>query len=142
MTVYNKLSTKIEEHIHEEPTPVRKRCLNALDSLFSIFVVTPLVVGNWRGTWHLVEIHYREILPFWKAFILSSILMIIFTYYRQSLVDNIIHKPRHIKSAKKTVGRHLLNRIYHYVFNASCITFWLSIWAIVPMYIGKDFGDH
>ncbi len=142
MTVYNKLSVKIEEHIHKEPTPTRKRWLNALDSLLSIFIVTPLVVGNWRGTWHLVEIHYKEYLPFWEAFILSTIFMLICTHYRQSLVDEIIHKPRHIKSFKKTFGRHVLNRIYHYIFNVSCITFWLSIWAIVPMYIGKNSRYH
>lgn len=134
MTVYNELSSVDEYGSYEKK---KKRFLNFVDSLFACFVATPLVVGAFRGTWHLVEIHYHEYCPFWQTFFTVSAILVTFTFFRRPFMDVVIEKQRHIKSFRKTAVRVILVRTYHYIFAVSCISFWLHLWDIVPRFIGK-----
>lgn len=139
MTVYSELSVKIEPE--KLFTKKEKRILNILDWFIANFVVASLVVGLFRGTWHLVAIHYEKYFPFWETFILINVILFTFTYYRKELHEKVVENQRNLKSFWKMLGRECLVRIYHYLFAVCGITFWARIWEIVPRYIGKFYND-
>ncbi len=135
MTVYCELSEKIEPE--EMFSRKEKRILNVLDFFIANLVVAPLVVGVFRGTWHLVAIHYEKYCPYWEVFILISVIKIIFTYYRKDLQREVIEKRKDLKGFWNLLGREIILRIYHWIFAVCCITFWVRIWDMVPRYVGK-----
>lgn len=49
----------------------KRKILSTLDILISVFIVTPLVVACWRGTWQLLDI-YADYFPPWETFIIGK----------------------------------------------------------------------
>lgn len=134
MTVYSELSTADDFEIKRKR---KKRFLNVADSLIALFVVTPLVVGAFRGTWNLVEFRYREYFPYWQTLCTAIGVLLIFTYLRRTFMDVVIEKHKYEKSFRKTAVRVFLVRIYHYIFAVCSISYWLHMWDIIPRAIGK-----
>ncbi|CRK94389.1 CLUMA_CG007896, isoform B [Clunio marinus] len=109
---------------------IKKKFLNILDSLISLFVISPLVVGFWRGLWSNIEnydLHYG-IFPIWQSFVVSLTVVILIYYCRPTLNVMIENK----KNFKK-INRRVTYRIFQYIFALSCIMVWRCTWEIVPI---------
>lgn len=132
----NKMSKVEETYVFhkQQPRAKHKRFLNISDSLFSIFIVGPLVVSFWRGIWNYMD-EYEEYYPGWSTFLLGNIMHCIFALAREYFVDKIQNS-----SSKKTIHRrifrNLILRIYTYVFAISIVIHWRGGWLIYDQKMG------
>lgn len=135
--IYSELSvTDDYEKLKKQPSKRKKQFLHVCDSFVSIFIVGPLVVGVWRGTWNLI-IYYGDYFPLWSSLIASLSCMVILNYFRRDLHDQCIEKQKTTKSFSKTIKRVLITRIYHYFFHFCSIMTWRCTWDIVPAIWGE-----
>ncbi|XP_031335024.1 uncharacterized protein LOC116164911 isoform X2 [Photinus pyralis] len=100
----------------------KKQVLSVLDTVIALYVVTPLTIAHWRGTWELVE-RNRGSFPIWQVFLFASSMYLIFTVARQSFEDiagcsgkNLPHK----------VILFLSRRLYTYAFACCSVLHWNS----------------
>lgn len=135
--IYEELTTKIEK-----PKKHKKRILNFTDSCFSLFVVSPLVVGFWKGLWNNI-IHYDEvygIFPVWQCLIISYFFSSS-VYYARDYLEKFIIKgsDNQVDSVyTRSFKRAIIYRIYHYFFAFSSVMIWRCIWDIIPMFAGES----
>lgn len=106
--------------------PNKKLALNTFDSIISVFIVAPLIVGCWRGTWLLLDI-YIHLFPVWETLtfsltIITSMLMI------RYVLDDLTKESK--KNIKTSIISKILRRIYIYFFFWLCIMQWRGIWVI------------
>jgi hypothetical protein len=136
--VYQELSPKAQDHKKK----VRKRMLNVLDSCISLFVVSPLVVGFWKGLWNNINRYDEEyrIFPLWKWLSISYCVMTFIYYARDYLNDLIMSgSDSHVESIYlKGLRRAVIYRVYHYVFAFSSIMIWRCLWEVVPYFWGES----
>lgn len=116
---------------------VKKRTLNWVDSVIAVFLIGPLVVGFWRGTWNLMGIYeqnHPNALPKWESFFFSVLLLFSFSLLRDAFID-------YFKKKKETllwrVFSHVLRKLYTYVFAITCIMHWHSTWEIGNKYFSE-----
>ncbi|CAO1362669.1 unnamed protein product [Diamesa tonsa] len=135
--IYSELSVTTDyEKLKKEPSKRKKQFYHLCDSLVSIFIIGPLVVGVWRGTWNLIN-YYGEYFPLWSSLSVSLSCMVLLNYFRRDFHDKFIELPKHNKSFGKTVKRLVIMRTYHYIFHFCSIMTWRCIWDIVPSIWGK-----
>lgn len=105
---------KIEDEPHTltyscimAPNRCTKRLLNISDTVISLVIVTPLVVGYWFGTWAFMDNH-AEYFPPVPTLIFGSVwnLMVVLSRH------HVHEKMKTPEKAEKT----LFGRIYKYVF--------------------------
>ncbi|XP_070498973.1 uncharacterized protein [Chironomus tepperi] len=135
--IYQELTTK-----HEEKEKRKKRFLNFLDCCISLFIVSPLVVGFWKGLWNNINYYHEvyNIFPIWESLIICYILSSSIYYARDHLESFIITgNDNKVKSIYlKGLRRTIIYRIYHYIFAFSSIMIWRCIWEIIPIYAGPE----
>ena len=135
--IYQELTTK-----HAEKEKRKKRFLNFLDCCVSLFIVSPLVVGFWKGLWNNINYYHEQfsIFPVWECLIICYTLSSSIYYARDHLESFIINgNDNKVKSIYlKGLRRTFVYRIYHYIFAFSCIMIWRCIWEIIPIYAGKS----
>ena len=135
--IYQELTTK-----HAEKEKRKKRCLNFLDCCVSLFIVSPLVVGFWKGLWNNINYYHEQfsIFPVWECLIICYTLSSSIYYARDHLESFIINgNDNKVKSIYlKGIRRTIVYRIYHYIFAFSCIMIWRCLWEIIPIYAGKS----
>uniref|UniRef100_A0A1Q3FSF4 Putative conserved plasma membrane protein n=1 Tax=Culex tarsalis TaxID=7177 RepID=A0A1Q3FSF4_CULTA len=128
------------DHVsHRRPRACVKRILHAGDTLFSLFVISPLVVSHWRGTWGYMDLK-GEYFPAWHSFALGSILHTALALLREPLQAEFSGPSRQgqVKSCWRTVRRFLVIKVYTYVFSISCIMHWRGGWDVMRMYLDHD----
>lgn len=130
--IYLELSEEVKK-----PKIIREKLLNVFDTFFSLFVVSPLVVGCWRGLWDLIEI-YGEYFSLWECLITSSLITFLMNYSSSNLNEKFIEETKCKKSFCKTVKRVIIFRIYHTIFMFASIMSWRCLWNIVPTYWGES----
>lgn len=69
--VKENITTKSEEALKRPKRRKKQKLLSTLDILISVFVVTPLVVACWRGTWQLMDV-YADYFPPWESFLIGK----------------------------------------------------------------------
>lgn len=109
----------------------KKRLLNLGDSIFSLFIIAPLVIAHWRGTWDGMD-QYERIFPPVNCMIFGAILHSTFALLRQPL-NNLESK----KSYKTRVKIFLIKRLYTYFFSLGCIMHWRGGWAFAKEFEGR-----
>lgn len=135
--IYSEISVANDyEKLKKQPSKRKKQFCHVCDSLVSIFVVAPLVVGAWRGTWNLIN-YYGEYFPLWSSLIASFSCILLLNYFRRDIHYEVIDKSKNTKSFCKTVKRFLITRIYHYFFQFCSIMSWRCLWEVVPQYWGE-----
>lgn len=116
------------------PTPkAKKRFLNASDSIFSLFLVAPLVISHWRGTWNLLD-YYGNVLPPLNCIIFGATIHTTFAILREPL--------RNLKSKeciKTKIKICLIKILYTYLFSLGCIMHWRGSWAFAQELEGRLF---
>lgn len=119
----------------DNKTIVRKISLNIIDSLISLFVVTPLVVGFWRGMFDNFKIYNAMygVFPVWPSLIVGLSAAFAFNYFRpsRSNTDNLKHYESKIK-------RIMAMKLYHYVFAFFSIMVWRCMFEASDILFGES----
>lgn len=118
------------------PNRCLKRLLHAGDTFFSIFIISPLVVAHWRGTWNYMDLK-AEYFPPWHCFLLGMVLHTTFALLRESLIAEYSKPSNGIKSFGKTFRRFIITKVYTYVFSIGCIMHWRGGWDVMRLYLGE-----
>lgn len=102
----------------------KKRLLNAGDSFLSLFIVSPLVISFWRGTWGYMDL-FPKIYPGMNCMIFGAIIHCCLA---------ILREPLHTKynsfnsiqttSVTKFFNFFLFKKMYTYLFGVACIMQW------------------
>ena len=88
--VYHTLSQTLLNPTENYEDSIKKSFLHILDSLVSLFIITPLVVFYWNGTWHLIQHYYNNYLS-WAVWSFSVTLLIVFNAMQPFLKQKFIH---------------------------------------------------
>lgn len=122
----------------ERPSKFEKRLLNSLDTFLSLFIITPLVVAHWRGTWDFMD-QYAEHFPAWNCFILGSVLHVLFTLLRETLHAEFVQpSPGRQKTFRQKLRQFMITKAYTYCFSVGCIMQWRGGWDVIKGYFGLD----
>uniref|UniRef100_V5GWX0 Uncharacterized protein n=1 Tax=Anoplophora glabripennis TaxID=217634 RepID=V5GWX0_ANOGL len=111
----------------------KKRVLNTLDTLISIFVVTPCVVGCWRGISQIMDM-YEKYFPAWESFSLGMA-----THIVLALGQDVFHYVVVEKKSKHPVLRlfaWFLMKFYITTFNVISNMIWRAGWILFDRYCG------
>ncbi|KAJ9600994.1 hypothetical protein L9F63_000832, partial [Diploptera punctata] len=107
--------------------------LATVDFFVSTLLVSPLVIGQWRGTWMLSE-YYK--VPCWASFLLGTILHLIFALFKDLLQELFSKKEKKFFSLKPVL-LFVCCRVYTWVFGIACISHWKGAWEIMDKCAGK-----
>lgn len=118
------------------PDRCTKRLLNVTDTLISLFIISPLVVTHWRGTWTFMD-HHMEYFPPWHTFIFGAVLHTTLVLLRELLHAKLKTNDPEKKTRKRTIFKAICTKIYLYIFSLGCILNWRGGWAVLQIYFGK-----
>ncbi|XP_022918482.1 uncharacterized protein [Onthophagus taurus] len=111
------------ETVEEKRKKVNK-IVKTIDTLISITIIAPLVVGFWRGTWEILEI-YWHLFPWAQSFVLAAVLHICLLLIRQFIQDFV---DRDRVAIKKHFRYIVLRRIHAYFYALICVMQWRGVW--------------
>lgn len=97
--------------------------LAVIDILISSFIVSPLVVSFWRGTWEYMN--YSQSFPAVWTLYISTVIIIAFTLLREPLYE------------KRNTGflGQIIARVYIYVFGVVGVTYWRAVFLLIDSYL-------
>lgn len=115
----------------------KKRLWNASDSFLSLFVIAPLAVSFWRGSWEGMD-KYPDMFPVWNCFILGAVLHCAFAILREPL-NAKFNKIKKLsgKSRIKSLNLCIVKKLYTYMFGIACISHWRGGWGVMEHYFGN-----
>jgi hypothetical protein len=106
------------------PPPWKKRLLNFSDTCLSLFVVSPLVICHWRGTWEYMNL-FPRIFPGLNCMIFGAIIHCCLAILREPLHTKYNSlKSLQTKSRSKSFNLYIVKKLYTYVFSIGCIMHW------------------
>lgn len=121
---------------------VRKRkkkqksyALSLIDTLICVITIGPLVVGFWRGTWYLMDIH-EDMFPMWLCFTFGIIIHIMFAFVKHQLYDYVSEKRK--ENLLNCILCQLLRIAYTYVFGVMCVMHWRGGWILLDKYFNMN----
>lgn len=114
-----------------------KRLMNLGDTCVSILIISPLAIANWRGTWSFMD-HQKEFFPPWSCLLVGALLHTIFALLREYLHMQFSRPSNGNKSWRRTMLRHVVTKLYTYIFSIACIMHWRGGWAVLTEYFGKE----
>ncbi|XP_063822761.1 uncharacterized protein LOC135072683 [Ostrinia nubilalis] len=112
----------------------------AWDAVFSAFVVAPLVVSVWRGTWGLMELH-ASYFPYAQIYLLGIVIHISFALVRSALLSRSVGAWREDHRAGRWLRERALSRVYTYIFILSNIMHWRGGWGLLDAAIAAILPD-
>ncbi|RZC34628.1 hypothetical protein BDFB_010283 [Asbolus verrucosus] len=111
---------------------VRKPLLSTVDIIVCLVVLSPCVVGSWRGIWQLMDINCKHF-PGWPSFLLGGFIHLVFILIQDTLNDVIKKKSSNIW---KKMFNLIVARIYIYIFTVACNMHWRGGWMLIDEYFG------
>nr|XP_019564762.2 uncharacterized protein LOC109432868 isoform X2 [Aedes albopictus]XP_019564763.2 uncharacterized protein LOC109432868 isoform X2 [Aedes albopictus]XP_019564765.2 uncharacterized protein LOC109432868 isoform X2 [Aedes albopictus]XP_019564766.2 uncharacterized protein LOC109432868 isoform X2 [Aedes albopictus]XP_019564769.2 uncharacterized protein LOC109432868 isoform X2 [Aedes albopictus] len=108
--------------------------LELLDNLYASFVIGPLVVGYWRGTWNLAgEYIYPQDLP-------TSLIVSLSVGIIGHLIFNIFQATlrRHLNADKHRLLFFFGSRLYTEIYGTICVNTWRGGWEMINLYGTHD----
>lgn len=117
------------------PNRCTKRFLNISDIFIATFIVTPLVVGYWYGTWDFMDNHaeYFPPIPTLLFGICCHLLIVLSRHH----VHEKVKLPRREKTVVQKIGRYLFTKLFIYVFSVACIMVFRAVFVLCAPY-GKQ----
>lgn len=112
-----------------------KRHIPTLSLVVTTVFVTPLVIGQWRGTWMLAE-YYR--FPWWACFLTGTLLHFLFALLKDILQDYFSRTKNGCVTSP--VILFVVSRTYTWVFGVACIFHWRGTWMMLDEYSGRRIG--
>lgn len=108
--------------------------LELLDNLYASFVIGPLVVSYWRGTWNLAgEYIYPQDLP-------TSLIVSLSVGVVGHLIFNIFQSTlrRHLNADKHRLLFFFGSRLYTEIYGTICVNTWRGGWEMINLYGTHD----
>ena len=108
--------------------------LEWLDASFSAFVVAPLVVSYWRGTWNLTD---KYLIPSDKvqskvvSLIIGIIGHLVFTIGQGWLRNNF-------SPDRQRLTFYIVSRLYSSIFGIVCVNCWRGGWQLIDHYTAQN----
>lgn len=121
------------------PDRCTKRFLNVSDTIISLFLISPLVVAHWRGTWVFMD-HHSEYFPPWHTFIFGGFLHLTLVLLRELFHDKLSLGKAGERTIKQSIIKYICTKVYLYIFSVGCIMNWRGGWAMMEMYWGMHAG--
>uniref|UniRef100_A0AAR5Q4G4 Uncharacterized protein n=1 Tax=Dendroctonus ponderosae TaxID=77166 RepID=A0AAR5Q4G4_DENPD len=112
--------------------------LSLVDILLAIFVVTPLVVFAWRGSWGLMDI-YVDYFPLLGCFLVGMGIHIFLATCQNSLHRAIVESDKHW--TLKIVSQ-FLRRCYTYLFLTATVLHWRGGWGLLDYLTQVQFSEE
>ncbi|XP_059055518.1 uncharacterized protein LOC131849455 [Achroia grisella] len=101
------------------------------DAVFACFVVAPLVVSVWRGTWGVMDLH-STLFPFAQIYVMGIVIHICFALIRSQLLARSTGAwSNEDGGAGRWLRERILSRVYTYIFTLSCIMHWRGGWGLL-----------
>lgn len=108
--------------------------LTWLDAFFSSFVVAPLVVSYWRGTWNLAAVYLfpDELIKSSVASLIIGIIgHLVFTIWQGSFRG-------HFNPDRRRLTFYCCSRIYTGIYGVVCVNCWRGGWQLVDHYTARN----
>lgn len=113
---------------------VRETLLCSLDSCISLLIVSPLVVGYWRGSWQLMDIFLFPENP--PLSVCSSLMIGIVAHLIFCLGQ---HQLKSSLDIKRNLLLHIIgSRVYTVIFSLTCVNHWRGVWQLWDLYTGTS----
>ena len=113
-------------------------CLRVIDILWSCFIVTPLVVFYWSGTWKLLDAYVLPVSATDGVPLLSSYVSLgigtaigLSGYLVLPLLSEHVNPQWSVKHA-------IVSRIFSYIYVFGILNFWRGVWNITDHFVGTD----
>ena len=109
-----------------------KFALGVADYTFSLFVVTPLVVGHWRGAWYLMDLYLFPSSPLhtaWVAAAAGAVGCLVF-YLLQEVFKTVFKTPSRFH-------RVVTISVYSLTFAVFSISQFRGVWLLWQHYLGQ-----
>ncbi|XP_059476123.1 uncharacterized protein LOC132197087 isoform X1 [Neocloeon triangulifer] len=125
--------------IEDRPEPPDKNecsLFAVAEMAWAMLVITPLVVGQWRGCWSLMAFYTPETKEerfLWWSLVLGAGTGVVFALLRQPLTRTACST----KTLRQRVCLVVLSRIYIFLFALASIAFWRGLWELMDMHCGK-----
>lgn len=105
-----------------------------LDSLFSSFMVAPLVISYWRGTWNLTDLYLIRENKIKSSFF--SLAIGIAGHLVLTMCQNSIEKV--FDPSRHRLTFHVGSRLYTSIYGVICVNGWRGGWNLIDNYTAKD----
>lgn len=113
---------------------VHETFLDILDCLFVSFIITPLVLLYWRGTWNLMGIvlePFSEMARAYCSLLIGIIGHLFFTMFQDNF-KKTFHPDKH------RMTYYLFSRFYTMIYGIVCVNGWCGGWFLIDHYAGYD----
>lgn len=117
------------------PGRCTKRFLNVSDTIISLFLISPLVVAHWRGTWVFMD-HHSEYFPPWQTFLFGGFMHLTMVLLRVMFHSSLSLGETGERTITHRVIKYICTKVYLYIFSVGCIMNWRGGWAMMEMYWG------
>ncbi|XP_060528730.1 uncharacterized protein LOC132703474 isoform X2 [Cylas formicarius] len=118
---------------HERQTKKKKKViLSTLDIFISSFIVSPLVIACWRGTWQLIDL-YSYYFPPWESFLVGTTIHLIIALGQHIFYDLLNEDG---KCWWRRIITFTSTKLYIIVFHSITNLYWRSAWLITDEYFG------
>ena len=101
-----------------------------LDNVFACFIVAPLVVAYWRGTWVLISYYLErnnQAINAWSCFVIGNMGWLILALLQEPLKRHIVKD----NWLSWLVGYH----VYTYIAAFCSVCLWRGLWVVMDTYI-------
>lgn len=107
-----------------KPPRWKKRLLKACDVFLSLFVISPLVISHWRGTWDFMN-QFPRLFPGMNCMIFGAIIHCGLAVLREPLNSKLtLFNRLQTKPLSKSLNLYIVKKVYTYVFSIACIMHW------------------
>lgn len=113
---------------------LKKRLVRILDCAISLFVIAPVVVFYWRGTWYAMDnflFPENQVATAWVSYI-GSITILLTLSFSQNVLQKAMRKTKKKHFAVYSV----ILRMYIYIYGFACVAHWRGLWYVLNHYTG------
>lgn len=118
----------------KQTSPFHYGLLSVLDSAISIIVVSPCVVGYWRGVWELISMYIYPEEPFFSG-IISIVIGFSGHFLAAFFKDDI---KSYLDPHKRRLTYLVLSRLYTIFLGFTCVNTMRGIWLLMDEYTDDD----
>jgi len=100
------------------------------DILISLFVIFPLSILHWRGTWELQDIYFKPEDPVetvWISFAVGSNVCVVELLFQPALIENLDPKRRWLYL--------VVSRLHLYIHGWAVMCYWRGLWDLCDLYL-------
>ncbi|XP_034944443.1 uncharacterized protein fusl isoform X2 [Chelonus insularis] len=114
----------------------QKHMLSVADTIISLIIIGPLVIGHWRGVWNLMD-YYNIPISGWTCFLLGTGLHWIFAVLRGVLHGQFAVTWRSANPIGRG-GYRGIRLLYTYIFCVCCNMQWRGGWIVLSSLMGEN----